>query len=125
MIEKEWKHEGYLCVVKMYEEGGHRCGYVGIPKEHPLYKKDYDDVDDFNVHGGLTYSNSDLLEVPSKDTWWFGYDCGHYGDKPDLSVMPKRYRKIREKYADPDGIIRSLAYCITECENLAKQLKEK
>jgi len=40
IIEREFEHAGYKCVVT-FGTMGHRCGYVGIPKEHPLYKKGY------------------------------------------------------------------------------------
>ena len=42
IIEREFEHAGYKCVV-VFTRMGHRCGYVGIPKEHLLYKKDYDE----------------------------------------------------------------------------------
>ena len=40
IIEREFEHKGYKCVV-VFQPMGHRCGYVGIPDAHPLYKKDY------------------------------------------------------------------------------------
>lgn len=36
-VEKQFYYKGYLCVVVM-QTMWHRCGYVGIPKEHPLYQ---------------------------------------------------------------------------------------
>ena len=42
IIEWEFEHAGYKCVV-VFTRMGHRCGYVGIPKEHPLYGKGYDE----------------------------------------------------------------------------------
>jgi hypothetical protein len=39
-VESEFEHKGLNCVVIMTQMG-HRCGYVGLPKEHPLYGKDY------------------------------------------------------------------------------------
>ena len=41
-VEKQFDYKGYTCVVVM-QTMGHRCGYVGIPKEHPLYNKFYED----------------------------------------------------------------------------------
>lgn len=57
-----------------------------------------------NVHGGLTYSGkSNGYPVKlDKPGWWFGYDCGHYGDD------------------EPNG--QSAEYCRAQCESLAKQL---
>lgn len=42
VVECEFEHAGYKCVV-IFGSFGHRCGYVGIPKNHPLYGKDYSD----------------------------------------------------------------------------------
>lgn len=42
IVEREFEHAGYKCVV-IFGSIGHRCGYVGIPKNHPLYGKDYSD----------------------------------------------------------------------------------
>jgi hypothetical protein len=42
MVENKFEHLGYKCVV-VFHCAGHRCGYVGVPKEHPLYKKSYGD----------------------------------------------------------------------------------
>ena len=42
MVEREFEHAGYKCIVT-FCVGGHRCGYVGIPKNHPLYGKKYSD----------------------------------------------------------------------------------
>lgn len=75
---------------------GYANGYVAIPKNHPLYRKTYDEANDagINVHGGLTFSASivDVLsrfdlwgvdwldgEIP-EDYWVFGFDTLHYGD---------------------------------------------
>lgn len=71
---------------------GEANGYVAVPPEHPLYGKDFNDIDDINVHGGLTCSGhiseyfmedmefiSDATEVPSG--WWIlGFDTMHDGD---------------------------------------------
>lgn len=42
IVEREFEHSGYKCVVT-FGVGGYRCGYVGIPKSHPLYGKNYSD----------------------------------------------------------------------------------
>lgn len=40
IIEREFEHKGYKCVVT-FGNMGHRCGYVGIPDTHPLFGEDY------------------------------------------------------------------------------------
>ena len=36
IVEREFEHVGYKCVV-IFGNMAHRCGYVGIPKNHTLY----------------------------------------------------------------------------------------
>jgi len=131
MIEKVWDHKGLKCVVLMINDAGHRSGYVGVPRDNPYFGLYYNrpEVRDTNVHGGLTYSSGSPFEsypikMPTLESrWWFGYDCGHYRDGLDVTVMPEEVATISKKYHDGESYpIRSLDYCIKECENLADQL---
>ena len=53
-------------------------GYVVIPKGHPLFKMEYDEIDEevnIRIHGGLTFSG------PMKGhDWVIGFDTAHLGD---------------------------------------------
>jgi hypothetical protein len=95
--------ESMIC--KKYENidlGNYRCGYVSVPENHVFYGKDYSFLDsDIDVHGGLTFSDFLSLEG-KKDNYCFGYDTHHSFD----------YQ-----------IVRSLEYCVEECEKLADQLQ--
>ena len=51
-------------------------GYVAVPKGHPWFGKSYDDLMHLDVHGGITYS-----ETESEDWHVVGFDTCHYGDK--------------------------------------------
>ena len=42
VVEKKFDYLGYKCVVT-FNTMGFRCGYVGLPKEHCLFGKTYDD----------------------------------------------------------------------------------
>ena len=79
----------------------------------------------FDVHGGITYSgNGRKGNYPIKtDLWWFGYDCAHCDDGKDLSVLSEELLEVELKWST-GGILRSVEYCMDECESLAKQLKE-
>ena len=46
--------------------GTHPCAYIRIPERHKYYKKDYTEIKDIDVHGGLTYS-SDVLWINMED----------------------------------------------------------
>jgi hypothetical protein len=78
---------------------GALCGYVGVGPDHPMHGVHYDQTD-YDVHGGLTYSNScqedgEICHVPAEgrehDIWWLGFDCAHGWD-----VMPKMDADLRE-----------------------------
>lgn len=144
-VEKDWTTEaGFRAVVIMIRDS-HRCGYVGVPPGHPLFGIEYSQPcvalmrpaegemigkrsplalfcaagDEsrmqapdivFDVHGGITYSGKgESYPVPS-ELWWFGFDCAHSGDR---------------SHGGSDGVMRSLDYCIAECESLASQIVAK
>ena len=73
IVEKEWEAYGFKCKV-IFVRQSHRCGYVGIPKGHVAYDKDYTDLP-IEVHGGLTYG-----QFGEDGLKWFGFDCAHAGD---------------------------------------------
>ena len=102
-----------------------RCGYVIIPEESSLFKMDvsydvyycvnlYDlDLDDpniiaklkqqqkicnINIHGGITYN-----DFYDDKGYCLGFRCTHSEDTIE---------------------VQTLEYCISQCESLAKQLKE-
>lgn len=115
-IEKTWiTKAGYQATVKIMPQG-HRCGYVTLPDGHPCVGSCYDDLL-VQVHGGLTYG----------DGATFGFDCAHYCDKPDLKLMSEDYRKIHERYGTAFYLdiatVKTLGFCIEQCENMAAQFK--
>lgn len=138
-VEKDYQYSGCRCVVIMTSMG-HRCGYIGINKSHPLYGAHYSKKSEilqsrlewlknqeigkrgiiptfcwdgksvspeilFEVHGGITFSNGgEKSEYPvESNLWWFGFDCAHLDDNP---------------------VRCNTAYCVEECNSLAKQLTE-
>jgi hypothetical protein len=82
----------------------------------------------FDVHGGLTYAGGKDDYPVNSDLWWFGYDCGHSGDKPSPEYCQRMRKEFPDKpymWRDHDGIHRSLDYCVAECESLARQIQER
>ena len=63
--------------------GTHPTAYIEIPKGNILYELDYNEIYDkgygINVHGGLTYSDHELMMIPSEN-WYIGWDYAHYDD---------------------------------------------
>ena len=154
-VEKDWVTESGFRAVCIAIPDMHRCGYVGLPKEHVLHGIDYiqsteklaeawkkvmnsedgenkrgpiitlmacgagkDSPDNWspdriiNVHGGLTFA-SGTADYPVKHDglWWFGFDCGHYGDG-----------RFKSNFGC-GGPVRSVEYVKEECESMASQLK--
>lgn len=152
----ELSHAGMRCLIIRHHTFHHLCGYVEIPKEHPLYGVGYSEnaeclvgalrelmnerfspndkrlsmlnllnvsfgmqIDPcpasvFKVHGGITFSGTykDLSKDPK--SWFYGFDCAHFGD-----VSP--YFAHLEIYA-PEHEYRSMDYVVEECKWLAEQL---
>ena len=109
------------CLMVRNSMGGW-CGYVGVPRNHPAYEVDYDDVA-AEVHGGLTYANKcvddpeeeSICHIPgvgeSDDVWWLGFDCVHGGD-----VCPGRFRGMF------GGTYKDQEYVTQQVTSLAAQL---
>lgn len=115
-----FESHGMQCAIRSNpsESGGnHWCGYVMVPKGHPLYHRDYMDTpaNKVSVHGGLTFSSfsyelsGDPIDHPS-DRWWVGFDCIHAGDDYRIPLM-----KGADKYWTAQEVVR-------ETKKLAKQL---
>ena len=169
--EADFMSNGYHCIV-VFGSHGHRCGYVGVPEAHPLYRMNYyeecpllsfDDIKEqptgkrgaipifisslapyegegtrpdlyFDVHGSVTYSGFHPACTEQDDNlWYFGFDCGHAGDKNDHEtafryglIDDERYKYYIDfdKRYDTGGVVRSLGYCIEECKGLAAQLSK-
>jgi hypothetical protein len=70
--KKQWldKTTGLPCLI-VRNNYGTLCGYVGVPKSHPLHGKGYqslyDDNIDIDVHGGLTFS--DGCQTATEQDW--------------------------------------------------------
>ena len=124
IIQSDFKSSGYRCVVLALDLG-HRCGYVEIPKKHPLYRKYYCHVNNIKVHGGLTFSGQNYKVFNSRG-WFLGFDCAHFRDGLDSSIMSEKYKKIYSKapiLLNKGCTIRTMEYVKNECILLAKQIK--
>lgn len=56
------------------------CGYLGIPTDHPLANRDYESIP-VTAHGGLTFSKAGNGEYLPANTYWYGWDYAHAGDR--------------------------------------------
>lgn len=101
--------------------GGHLCGYIYIPKSHPLYGKNCDDL---NCWGGITFSDC------YGDFWKIGFDCAHAGDivpsvihlrKKSMPEYMESLFKTRLQFF-PTPTYKNISFCVKQCKLLAKQL---
>lgn len=137
VVEREFEHCGLRCVV-VFQDMGHRCGYVGVREDHPLYGACYgtDEIDILDVHGGITYASDGRGQYPIESDifWWFGFNCAHYGDLGDHTTSLRYFPHLREQimvrmrvdeqYKYEFGSIRTLEYVENQCKLLAEQLFE-
>lgn len=109
--EKDWEHNGMSCALRR-GPGGHWCGYVRVKTDHLYHEVDYSDIENLDVHGGLTYSGHRLHDEQD-DGWFFGFDCNHCWDLAPYS--PSLFSDETARYRDID-------YVTKETEKLAEQL---
>lgn len=128
-LENTYKDYQYLCVGTSM---GHRCGYVVLHEQHPLYRVDYNDIY-IDCHGGLTYSGDAV--AGKKDGWYIGFDCAHSYDKQDIDLINlntdediKRrtleYMEVCEQFSN-DREVRTVEFVENECKNIIDQLHSK
>jgi len=122
---EEWVDEGtgYTCTIWRHPTLGHLCGYVGIPKGHRCCELGYNDMNDIEVHGGLTYSEVD----DERQLHVFGFDAGHGGDySPGLALtMLKVTGEFNSVSSGERSTYRTWAYVKENVLSLCNQLKLK
>lgn len=129
---KGWLH-GMAYRIVRHPDMGHLCGYVKLPKGHPLLKAakaggygmkgwgsrqkygrkehgyDAKALRCLSVHGGLTWSGH-LPTRRGEGGYWLGFDCAHYGD-----LVPSLDDKL-------DGTYRTIEYVRKELDCLIQQV---
>lgn len=75
----------YLDMYKDYvyfimDYGTHPCCYILLDKDNKFYSIDYNNIP-LHVHGGLTFSGSELNDYIETDNWIIGWDYAHIGDR--------------------------------------------
>ena len=105
--ERMWEHDGHVCAVLLEPTFLNRCGYVWVAPGSPLQGVRCGDeaVFDMIVHGGVTFANwlavGDIdNDVPDQFGWAFGFDCGHFGDAPDVRAGIERFGDCDEYHSD-------------------------
>ncbi len=114
------------------------CGYVSVPKKHPLYGKDRNRVNPLvQIHGGITFEGAMHGKT---GRWYFGFDCCHAFDLipcmialMESSGFAKELLEFDETLRDflgkhglgykPMKEYRNIRYVKSECKRMARQLK--
>ena len=141
LMERLWVTEaGYPACVFLVHDGSHRCGYVNVPIDHPLYGVDHDEAYDRgfgdNIHGGLTYSGDlrlgdgdfdlivegNVIRVSQESPrFWYGFDCAHFGDEIHYPGKEEILKGIGPPHSPEHWWLEEEV--VAECERLALQLK--
>jgi hypothetical protein len=110
-----FEHAGYACTLKRGGSGAW-CGYVDIPRTHPLAVAAVADEDliesTIDVHGGVTFTGTGVDAGGKPDTLRIGFDCGHSSDwSPDMPMTRSH-----------GAVYRTIEYASDETRRLAEQL---
>ena len=128
VVEERFEYKGFPCVV-LFMPMGFRNGYVGLPKGHKYYGKEFDFIP-VDCHCGLTYSNNCLYHETDTDLWWIGFDCGHCCDGFDLEKLDEYFENsiknqiMRDyhKMINEEHEFRTLEYVKKNCIGIVDQL---
>lgn len=102
------KYKGYTFYILSL--GTHPTAYVEIPKHHCVYKKEYFDIYEIDVHGELTYSES-YLWLPNEkleNSWFIGWDYNHYDDYNSMLNLGGKKWTTKEIFNDVKSVIEQL-----------------
>lgn len=153
-VEKTWTTQAGYIAVCIAIENMHRCGYVGLPPEHPLHGIEYSQntpvlkdawekaktgpvgkrgiIELFCVHGNDEENThpSLVFDVHGGITYSGGKDYpiknknGLWWFGFDCGHNGDGYFEGSSMASYLNGPIRSVEYVMKECESLAKQLKD-
>jgi len=104
--------------------GGHLCGYVKIPENHPWYNDDTNPWMELEIHGGITYNGDE------PDGRWIGFDCAHSHDTvpSTQSMMGKIRQDLLDRFPQLENLpifdhsYKNISYVWGECISLAEQV---
>lgn len=83
IVEQDWLSSGLRCVA-IAGDSGHRCGYVGLPKSHPLY--------------GVSYG----AYSPALDALWATAKEGPVGDRGIIPIFCALLNEADEVQPTPE-----------------------
>lgn len=103
-----WEHEGVTCYLARQKQIGIWQGYIVVTDNHPWYRKEIEDLQHVDVHGGITYADSKNF-FKDVDQWWVGFDACH----EDEDLVPGSF--------DWEGTYKNFGFMKFETQKLANQ----
>ena len=79
-IIKDGIFKGCKYVITHTDDGFYSwyCGYIEVKKEHPYFNKNYEELNNIDCHGGLTYSGYRFED----GIYYIGFDTAHFDSEP-------------------------------------------
>lgn len=139
---------GLPCIIRRDPQGGHLCGFVGLPIGHPLFgfRADTIPATVIWVHGGINYAEpcdqskpheisichvaghhpretftqrpTDLPITEADDAWWFGFSCDQVTDE----IPGNQEHAAQAQRLGLKQTYRDEAFVFEQCTSLAAQL---
>jgi hypothetical protein len=133
VIERDFEYKGFRCVV-IFTKGGFRNGYVGYSEPHDLTDEEKEKIEtEFCCHGGVTYigGGKGSHHPVDSNSYWLGFDCGHYGDEIDVDqaveyklISPEVEPIMRMQEGLFGGHAMTEEEVAQECKKLVDQMEE-
>lgn len=123
-VEASYTTNEGLHALIILTNNGYRVGYVGVPLEHVAANRSSDTLYSFSVYGGVTFAGHPIFAEASNSRWYIGFDCAHLGDAADEGALLSygmdctTYGFRTQEYST----IRTLDFCIDQCNLLSAQL---
>jgi hypothetical protein len=114
----DFVHAGFACFVRRREDHGNFCGYVGVPHEHPLYGKPYDDAEVAPLERRRLNQRIPRVRPRRAAFESFRFRLAHSRNHARRQI--ERVRAVETQ--PPHVVYRDLPYVRAECERLAEQL---
>ena len=132
VVERDFVYKGFRCVV-VFNCLCFRCGYVAVTDDPNVFKTIVRKKEIFDVHGGVTYSDGgeNSHHTVDSNSYWLGFDCGHYGDEIDVDqaveyklISPEVEPIMRMQEGLFGGHAMTEEEVAQECKKLVDQMKE-
>lgn len=121
MVLRDYFDEGVRCLV--LRSSFHLCAYLGIPIDHPLANKSYDDIP-LQCHGGLTFGDKGDGKIWPENWFWYGWDYGHCDDQSFYKGIAKEFEGRGKKWTIKE-VVSEINWALYDFKKLMKLVEVK